>query len=219
MDLEEVINGVMELPVQSSRRLSALADYVIWQLEAHGLPGVVGGSGGELRVQGLGRAKDWDVAYAFAGKFRLLVSLKSMWANISGTVPNRIDDHMGETANVQHLRPEIVIGYVMRFDVSQDSRRRDDNVLWSDFFEAALKRLAVREAPLWNQGLLEGLWFIRFDSTKGRGHRLVDPVKTKREGRAFFHKLVTELQKREPAIELTEPDWDIIGAEEDGLSP
>ena len=215
VNLEAVIDDVMEQAPRSSRRLSALADHVIRQLDAHGLPGVIGGSGGELRVEGLARDKDWDVAYEFAGKFRLLISLKSMWANISGTVPNRIDDHMGETANVQHLRPEIVIGYVMLFDVSQDSRRREDNVLWSDFFEAALKRLAIRAAPLWNQGLLEGLWFIRFDSTKPSGHRLVDPAKTAREGRAFFRKLVTELHRREPAIALREPDWDVIGREEE----
>lgn len=204
----------MAQPPRSAQRLGALADYVVQQLAVHGLPGAVGGKGGELRVHGVARRKDWDVAYEFAGKFRLLVSLKSMWRNISGTVPNRIDDHIGEAANIQNLHPEIVIGYVMLFDVSQDSRRQEDNVLWSDYFEDALKRIAIRRAPLWNQGLLEAVWFIRFDSTKEEGHRLVDLERTRREGREFFRSLVTELRRREPAIPFAEPDWDVIGPDE-----
>ena len=98
-----------------------MADFAIKQLAHYGLPGAIGGSGGELKVQGLAREKDWDVAYDFAGKYRLLISLKSMWKNAAGTIPNRLDDHMGEIANIQQLRPEIVIGYVVIFDVVADS--------------------------------------------------------------------------------------------------
>ena len=113
MDLEDVVDRIMQRPVQSPQRLLALADHVRELLAAHGLPGAKGGSESELRVDGLAREKDWDVAYEFAGKFRLLISLKSMWRNAAGTVPNRLDDHMGELANIQQMRPEIVIGYVV----------------------------------------------------------------------------------------------------------
>jgi hypothetical protein len=198
--LEDAIEAVIARPTQSSDRLQALADYVKDRLADHGLPGAIGGTGGELCVPGLARQKDWDVAYEFAGKYRLLISLKSMWKNAAGTVPNRIDDHIGEIANVQQLRPEIVIGYVVLFDVSADSRRRHDGLQWSEFFEQAIARIAIRKAPLWNQGLLEGAWFIRFDSRRPFGDRIVNQTLTNDSGIRFFNVLLAELKLREPAI-------------------
>jgi len=97
MDLEPIIDAIIRKPTQSPDRLKALADFVIGQIRLHGLPGASGGTGGEVRVAGLARTKDWDVAYEFAGKFRLLISLKSLWKNAAGTVPNRLDDHMGKS--------------------------------------------------------------------------------------------------------------------------
>ncbi len=147
-----------------------MADYAIAQLDYHGLPGVKGGSSGELRIEGLARSKDWDVAYDFAGKprlsrsgfwyipfaerdfrhvigllvpfgerdvlghrpnpdlLRLLLSLKSIWSNAGGSIPNRIDDLIDEAANVQQMSPEIVIGYLLLFDTKADRRRREDEL-------------------------------------------------------------------------------------------
>lgn len=203
--LEEAIHAIMLKPTQSPDRLLAMADYVKQQLADHGLPNASGGSGGELRVPGLARQKDWDVAYEFAGKYRLLISLKSMWRNAAGTIPNRIDDHMGEIANVQQLRPEIVIGYIVLFDLVADSKRKEDGLMWSEFFEAAIKRIAIRRAPLWNQGLLEGAWFIRFDSRLPSGQRVLEPQQVAREGTTFFHGLLAELKLREPAVPFSKP--------------
>jgi hypothetical protein len=199
LDLEDVLDAVIQKPTQSPDRLRALADYVVTRLAEYGLPGASGGSGGELKVKGLARVKDWDVAYRFAGKFRLLISLKSMWKNAEGTVPNRLDDHMGEIANVQQLRPEIVIGYVVLFDVTAD-KTRSDGTTWSDFFEQAIRRIAIRKAPLWNQGLLEGSWFVRFDSRKPKGQRIVGADRIGDDERVFFRSLLAELHQREPAI-------------------
>jgi hypothetical protein len=203
MELEPVIDRIMKKPVQSSDRLKALADFVIEQLGPSGLAGAIGGTGGELRVSGLARIKTWDVAYEFAGKFRLLISLKSMWKNAKGTIPNRLDDHMGEIANIQQLRPEIVIGYIVVFDVVADSCRQD-GLMWSDYFEQALGNIAIRKAPLWNQGLLEGFWFIRIDSQKPLGKRVVNLERVAAEGTAFFNALLSELRLREPAIPFAE---------------
>lgn len=201
--LEDAIESLLGHAKTSTKRLNQLADLIKEMIEEAGLPGARGGSGGELQVTGLSRVKDWDVAYEFAGKFRLLVSLKSMLKNFSGSVPNRLDDLQGAIANVQQLRPEIVIGYVMLLDVAEDSVRRDDRRLWSDYFEDALRSIAIRRAPLWNQGLLEGLWFIRFDSRRPVGSKLIDGDEVRREGREFVRRLLCELQVREPAIEFT----------------
>jgi len=187
--LEDAIDRVVENEPRSSFRLAPIADFAIDQFQQLGLSDVRGGSSGELRIRGLARAKDWDVAYNFAGKPRLLVSLKSIWANAGGTVPNRIDDLIGETANVQQRSPEIVVGYVLLFDVSADSKRRVDNLYWSEFFESAVKKIAIRKAPLWNQGLIEGTWFIKFDSRSPKGSRIEDPPKVSNEGNTFFSAL------------------------------
>lgn len=200
MELEDVLDEIGRRKTQDANRLGPLADFARRQFEAHGLPGVMGGTGGELRIAGMARAKDWDVAYDFAGKRRLLVSLKSIWKNASGTVPNRIDDLMGEAANVQQMSPEIVTGYILLFDEQCDSLRREDGKMWSTFFEEAVRRIAIRKAPLWNQGLLEGSWFIRFDSARPKGSRISNPEHVAAEGELFFRSLLRELKLREPAI-------------------
>lgn len=199
MVLEDAIEEIMNRSPQASDRLDPIADFAIEQLRRHGLPDARGGSGSELTVKGLARPKKWDVAYAFADKPRLLVSLKSIWKNAGGTVPNRTDDLMGESANVQQVSPEIVIGYILLFDANADALRRD-GLYWSQYFESAVKSIAIRKAPLWNQGLLEGTWFIKFDSTQPTGSRVVDPSKARSEGEAFFVALLSELKMREPAI-------------------
>lgn len=116
--LEDAIDAIIQKKTNDSGRLLPLANYLIRRFAEHGLPGMTGGSTKELRIPGLARHKDWDVAYDFAGKPRLLVSLKSIWKNAGGTVPNRLDDLMGEAANAQQMSPELVIGYVMLFDTS-----------------------------------------------------------------------------------------------------
>jgi len=203
MDLEQVVDDITRRHTKDPGRLTPLADFAKQELERFGLPGVRGGGGGELRVGGIARTKSWDVAFEFAGKFRLLISLKSIWENISGTVPNRLDDLMGEAANVQQFMPEVVVGYILLFDGTKDSVRREDGKTWSAHFEDAIRRVAVRKAPLWNQGLLEGFWFVRFASDKPAGSRIIDPLRTAAEGEAFFKALVGELHRREPAIPLT----------------
>lgn len=200
--LEHCIESLLQSPKTSTARLLPLADFVKSQFQYAGLANVRGGSGGELCVPGLARVKDWDVAYEFAGKFRLLVSLKSLLKNLSGSIPNRLDDLQGELANVQQLWPEIVIGYVVLVDVATDSLRKQDGTAWLDYFEYALRRISIRQPPLWNQGLLEALWYIRFDSTRPFGSRLVDPLRTEQEGHQFIATLVRELAKREPAVPI-----------------
>jgi hypothetical protein len=121
------------------------------QEAVRGLKGVRGGQANEVGIRGFGRQKDWDLAFVLADKPRLLVSLKSILKNLAGTVPNRLDDLMGEAANVQQLQPEVVIGYVVIMDEAEDRMRRDGKT-WSDHFEDNLRKIAVRKAPLWNSG-------------------------------------------------------------------
>lgn len=211
MTLEDALDAVIARHKNDSGRLAAVADFAMQELVNLGLPRsednpmcqLRGGGEGELSIPGLARTKDWDVAFEFAGKARLLLSLKSIWANASGTVPNRIDDLMGEAANVQQRSPEIVIGYILLFATPADRYRKEDSLPWSVAFEKAVERIAIRRFPLWNQGLVESMWFVRFDPEKDKGKRIVEPVRVEASADRFFRSLLCELRLREPAIPFT----------------
>ncbi len=190
---------------QDAGRLHLLARFCVEAFDREGLPGVRGGKANEVGIRGLGRQKDWDLAYVLAGKPRLLISLKSILKNLAGTVPNRLDDLMGEAANVQQLSPEIVIGYVVIMDEKEDSIRRDGSGTWSDHFKSNLRKIAIRKAPLWNQGLIEGAWLIRINSVRPQGQRISAAVDMDAQGTTFFRALLDELYLREPTIRIARP--------------
>jgi hypothetical protein len=197
--LSDAVDDLLRRPKTDSGRLNMLASYCIAEFARHGLTGVRGGQADEVGIRGFGRQKDWDLAFVLADKPRLLVSLKSILKNLAGTVPNRLDDLMGEAANVQQLSPEVVIGYVVVMDEAED-RLRKDGKTWSDHFEDNLRKIAIRKAPLWNQGLIEAIWLIRIDSRKPAGQRIVDLVDMDAKGTNFFQALLSELHLREPAL-------------------
>ena len=109
--------AVTEEKATSTSRLDVLADFCVQELTRRGLKQVEK----EASIPGAGREKKWDVAWQYDGKYRLGISLKSLLKNLRGTVPNRIDDLIGEVANAQLHSPEIVIGYIMIFNVAEDS--------------------------------------------------------------------------------------------------
>ena len=199
MTLADAVDDLLTRQTQDPGRLNALASFCIAEFARHGLPGVRGRQADEVGIRGFGRQKDWDLAYVLAGKPRLLVSLKSILRNLAGTVPNRLDDLMGEAANVQQLQPEVVIGYVVIVDEAEDRVRRD-GATWADHFESNLRRIAVRRAPLWNQGLIEAVWLIRVDSRKPAGQRITDVEAMDAKGLDFFSALLSELYLREPTL-------------------
>ncbi len=161
--LQDAVSDLYRLTVvekrhTSTKRLDVLADYCVQELSLRGLAEAAK----EVRIPGIGRAKNWDVAWPEDGKVRLGISLKSLLRNIAGTVPNRADDLMGEMANVQLLSPEIVTGYLMVFDVSA-SNVRTDGTRWVDFFRSTIERLSGRAAPAWAAGMVEAAAIVEVD--------------------------------------------------------
>lgn len=204
-ELEKAVADILPRANNSPKRLDPLADVIVSEIQKQGLQDIIGGTSGELKIEGLARDKNWDVAYVFEKKARLVISLKSVQSENPGAkIPNRIDEIIGETANVQQKTPEIVTGYVVMFDISKDKEHTKSNEMWSDFFEKAIKKISIRKAPLWNQGLLEATWFLRIDSTKPFGERIVNYQNTKLELEVFVTSLLKELTLREPAIPFTE---------------
>lgn len=179
--------AVVEAKRQSPNRLAMLADMCVEQLALRN----VAGAAKELTVPGIGRSKNWDVAWPSTGKVRLGISLKSLLHNIPGSVPNRVDDLTGEMANVQLRSPEIVTGYIMVFDTASGSLRQD-GTRWVDFFREAVERLSGRDAPAWAAGMVEASAVIEVDFTSGPSI-VVAPDMT-----AFFDRLAHCVQERNP---------------------
>lgn len=193
MTLEEAIEDLyrithIEKLATSTARLKPLAAYCIDELAARGLAG----ASREVLVPGGGRDKFWDVAWSFRGRIRLAISLKSILRNVTGSVPNRIDELVGESANAQMIRPEIVLGYLCVFDKNEDSKRRD-GVTWSEFFESRIRTVSGRAAPHWSVGTVEqvGMIYVDFSASP----QMITPAAEVSE---FFDTLVAELRQREP---------------------
>ena len=196
ISLQEAIDelfriAVLESKATSTLRLQKLADYCVEQLAARSLPDAET----EVQIPGAGRDKKWDVAWQYGGKQRLGISLKSILRNLGGTVPNRIDDLIGETANVQLHSPEIAIGYIMVFNVQDDRVSPQYDSTWSELMRNRLVSLSGREAPSWTTGMIEDFVLIEvnFESSP-------EVVSVSQPLEDFFDRIVDQVVKRNPGI-------------------
>lgn len=146
-------------------------------------------------MPGGGRQKNWDVAWELGDKFRLGISLKSLLRNIPGTVPNRVDDMIGEVTNAQMYSPEIVTGYIMIFDSSQDAHSKKHGGSWEELLRRRLGRVTDRRAPSWGMGMIEALLVVSVDFSSGP--RIVTGED---EVAPFFDRLVADVCERNPAL-------------------
>ena len=176
---------------QSSNRLAHLGEFCIQELALRGLDG----AGKEVAIPGAGRAKQWDIGWEHDGKMRLAISLKSLLRNLPGTVPNRIDDLIGEAANVQLHSPEIVIGYIMVFDSSKDAFSVKHGATWLQVFRSFAARLSGRAPPSWATGMIEAHAVAEVDFSQGPV-LLSDPGEFDR----FFDSLAAEVRRRNPGV-------------------
>ena len=197
ISLQEAIDSLYSIAVlegkrTSTMRLSTLADYCVEQLALRG----VSGAETEVRLPGGGRPKNWDVAWKLHDKYRLGISLKSILHNLPGTVPNRIDDLMGEVANLQMYSPEIVIGYMMVIDVSADSPGAARGGTWCDLLHQRLSNLSNRRAPSWSLGMIESYTIVQVDFSE-RARLLTE----EHEAHRMWDRLTQELRRRNPSLE------------------
>ena len=103
---------------------------------------------------------------------------------------------MGEVTNIQMYSPEVVVGYLMVFDVSQDAPTRQGGT-WCDILSQRLSRLSGRKAPAWSVGTIESFAIIRVDFSLGP--RLLTSAS---DVSRLFEALVSETRERNPALLL-----------------
>lgn len=173
-------------------RLDDLAQFCVAELGERGLAGAVT----EAKLSGGGREKSWDVAWRMDEKPRLAISLKSLLKNLGGTVPNRVDDLMGEVTNVQMYSPEIVTGYIMLFNVAEDSYSPRHQSTWAKLLKSRITRLSGRRPPSWSIGMIEASLFLEVDFSEGP--KLVSGPD---DVAPFFDRLVRQVRHRNPILE------------------
>ena len=191
---QDAVGDLYRIAVQEGRststaRLDSLADFCVQELSRRGLRDVRK----EVEVPGAGRTKKWDVAWEYDGKHRLGISLKSLLKNLGGTVPNRIDDLIGEVANAQLHSPEISIGYVMVFNVAEDQFSPKHGSTWCELLERRLNSLSGRRAPSWTTGTVEDFVLIKVDFSQE-----ASIVSTSQPFDAFFDNLAEQVGARNP---------------------
>ena len=196
MTLQDAVDSLYRIAVQerkptSTKRLDGLARFCIEQLGERGLDGAVP----EAKLPGGGREKSWDVAWRLDRKPRLAISLKSLLKNLGGTVPNRVDDLMGEVTNVQMYSPEIVTGYIMLFNIAEDSYSARHRSTWAGLLKKRIRRLSGRQPPSWSTGMIEASLFLEVDFSTGPCL-----VRGGSEADAFFDRLVAQVQLRNPIL-------------------
>ena len=114
--LKRLLENMIRTSSQESGRQGVLAGYLEERLRERLPPHLWPHLEREVSVPGLAREKEWDLGLVYlAGsslpkKPRLLISLKSILKNPSGSWPNRLDDLVGEVSSVQLLFPEVVVG-------------------------------------------------------------------------------------------------------------
>ncbi len=197
MTLQDAVDSLYRIAVAegkatSTKRLDDLAHFCIVELATRGLSDAAT----EAKLPGGGREKSWDVAWSMDDKPRLAISLKSLLKNLGGTVPNRVDDLMGEVTNVQMYSPEIVTGYIMLFNVAEDSYSHLHQSTWAELLKRRVTRLSGRRPPSWSIGMIEASLFLEVDFSDGP--RIVSGTD---DIAPFFDRLVTQVRCRNPILE------------------
>lgn len=181
--------AVIEGNATSTARLDLLADYCVQEIDRRGLKNVEK----EATIPGGGREKKWDVAWQYEGKYRLGISLKSILRNLRGTVPNRIDDMIGEVTNAQLYSPEIVIGYIMIFNIAEDRYSPKHGSTWCDLIRNRIGSLSGRRPPSWTTGTVEDFMLVEVDFNTGPSI-----LRTSQPLERFFDTLVEQVVLRNP---------------------
>ena len=100
---------------------------------------------------------------------------------------------IGEVANAQLHSPEIVIGYIMIFNVAEDTFTPKHGSTWSDLFRNCLQSLSGRRSPSWTTGTVEDFVLVEVDFSFGSSILAVSQPFNE-----FFDTLVDEICTRNP---------------------
>jgi Restriction endonuclease XhoI len=180
VDLADAMRQFRERHPRSSNRQEAIQRFCCSELEKRGLEGAEI----EINLPGAYRVKKWDVGLIEEGKPRLGISCKSIVSNHGGTVPNRVDDMLGEAVNLHRAFPQAVLGYLFmmsRVDESQATQKktkalggmsqerlaqlREDGDAWFERLVESVSKAAGRKGPRGRPEMFEAVSCSQVDFT------------------------------------------------------
>src|SRR5919197_6744392 len=103
---------------RSARRMEPIQNYCVTQLAARGVNSKI-----EQTIRVAYKRKTWDVVTLGSDlRPQLAITCRSIISNHGGTVPNRIDDLLGEGVSLHRAFPHAVAGYLLVMSL-RDERR------------------------------------------------------------------------------------------------
>jgi hypothetical protein len=138
---------------RASNRQEAIQRYCCDELRKRGLHG----ANTEVSLRGAYRDKKWDVGLTVAGEPRLGISCKSIISNHAGTVPNRVDDMLGEAVSLHRACPEAVLGYLFMMSRRDESRATEQKTARAGGLTPMRLKELHDDADRWFERLIEGV--------------------------------------------------------------
>jgi hypothetical protein len=199
--LQNALADYYRRAAQASNRMAAVQTLIRLELERQfSILGPLGEVKLEASIKGKHRPKNWDVTFSYARRPQLAVSTKAIMRNPGGTVPNRIDDAMGECVNVHAHDPGMVLGYLFVMDAAHGQRPTRNGRMWTDILADSLASFSGRRSERDANELFEAATLLVVDfSAEPPGIRFHPGLLGWQE---FFDVLVGHVRARHPAIDL-----------------
>ena len=140
------------------------------------------------------------MTFSFERRPQLAVSTKSILANVAGTVPNRIDDAMGECVNAHAHDPGIVLGYLFVIDARLGNERTREGRRWVDVLAESLSSFAGRRSERDPPEMFEAASLLLVDFAAEPPAVTFHPDLLTWE--EFFDSLADHVRARHPVIAL-----------------
>lgn len=153
MDLVEAMRVFRTRSSRASNRQEAIQLYCCEELRRRGLEGVEI----ETDMPGAYRSKKWDVGRLMDGEPTLGISCKSIIGNHGGTVPNRVDDMLGEAVNLHRVFPKAVLGYFFMMGRVDESRATQEKTERSGGMTPARLAQLQADGDTWFERLVKSV--------------------------------------------------------------
>jgi hypothetical protein len=138
---------------RDSTRQEAIQLYCCAELLKRGLTGAEI----ETPMPAFYREKNWDVGLLHDGEPRLGISCKSIISNHGGTVPNRVDDMLGEAVSLHRAYPRAVLGYLFMMSRRDESQRMIKQTAKLGGLTPARMQKLHDDADYWFERLVESV--------------------------------------------------------------
>jgi hypothetical protein len=153
MDIVEAMQEFRKRHPRDSRRQEPIQLYCCQELKKRGLTDAKI----EQPMAGYYREKNWDVGLIVDGEVQLGISCKSIIANHAGTVPNRVDDMLGEAVSLHRSHQDAVLGYLFMMSRRDESKKTQERTEKLGGLTPARLNELHQSADSWFERLVESV--------------------------------------------------------------